>query len=229
YLAGNWMYAQANDYATQVLVCFSSSSDVGVEVNAQLLDATRAPIAETSYHILSTDDLSPIGGSNFVTLYFDSPYQLQAGSDYLVVLQHFGGASVMVGTSGLSIPQSSLLYRGSEATWYSISTTPMVRLEVNNFDGITENEINNGVGLGQSSPNPAMSTAQIEYSVKRTVNVTLELLDVSGKPIRTLAAGSTVPGTHKVDVDTRALAAGVYYYTLRTSDAVATKRMVVVH
>ena len=61
------------------------------------------------------------------------------------------------------------------------------------------------------------------------MDVTLELLDVSGKPVRILAKGSTAPGTHKVDIDTRGLAAGVYYYTLHTLDAVATKRMVVVH
>jgi hypothetical protein len=229
FLVGNWMYAQTNDIAAGVMVAFSSSSDVGVEVNAQLLDGNRDPVAQTGYHTLAFTDLSPIGGSNFVTMYFDAPYQLQAGSDYLIVLQHFGGASVLVGTSGLSIPQSSLLYRGDEATWYSISTTPMVRLWVNSLEGISENDLQNGIGLGQCSPNPATSTARIEYSLQRTMDVTLELLDVSGKPVRTLAKGSTAPGTHKVDIDTRGLAAGVYYYTLRTMDAVATKRMVVVH
>jgi len=234
FLAGNWMYAQANDLVTAIMVCFSSSSNVGVEVNAQILDANRDPIAETGYHTLTTNDLSPIGGNHFVWLPFDAPYELQAGSDYLVVLQHFGGASVMVGTSGLSIPQSSLLYRGSEDTWYSISTTPMVRM---NFDpdmtdpdwGISENDIQNGVGLGQCIPNPATSDTQIEYGLQRTADVTLELRDVNGEPVRTLATGSTAPGTHKVNVDTRGLAAGVYYYILRTADAVVTKRMVVVH
>lgn len=229
FLVGSWMHANANDVALGITVAFSSNSDVGVEVNAQLLDASRDPVAGTGYYVLYPSDLSPIGGSHFVDLYFDTPYQLQAGSDYLVVFQNWGGASVLVGTSGSSIPQSSLLYRQVENTWYSISSTPMVRLQLNSWDGITENEIHNGVGLGQSSPNPTTSTAQIEYSVQRTTDVTLELMDVNGEPVRTLAAGSTAPGTHKVYIDTRGLAAGVYYYTLRTADAVATKRMVVVH
>jgi hypothetical protein len=95
--------------------------------------------------------------------------------------------------------------------------------------GIAENDVRNGVGLGQSFPNPAKGNAFIDYSLVNGGMVTMELHDVSGKLVRTLVNGNMAPGVHRVQVDTNDLQEGVYFYTLVSNGTRATKRMTVVH
>jgi hypothetical protein len=226
YRVGNWFHLRNSHIVPGVQVALSSTSEVGVEVNGQILDANRQPIAETAYHTVTADDLSGIGEANFVYLYFDTPVQLDPG-DYFVAFQHFGGVEMWVGASGLSADQSSLLYRASNDTWYSISPTPMVRLDVG-FPGSIAEGGSPRISL-RAWPNPAEAHTQVSFHLDKSTHMDLELIDINGRPVRTLASGMMAAGTHEVDVDTRSLTSGVYNCTLRTVEGVTTRRVVVMH
>ena len=132
-----------------------------------------------------------------------------------------------MGASGLSQDQTSLLYRASNDTWYSISPTPMVRLITDIDIGIAER---NDVGLLlHARPNPADAQTVVSFALNKGVHAQLDLFDINGRPVRTLASGRMAAGTHEVDVDTRSLASGVYNCTLRTVEGVTTRRLVVMH
>ncbi len=226
YRVGNWFHLRNSHLSPGIQVALSSTSEVGVEVNGQILDANRQPIAETAYHTVMADDLNGIGEANFITLPFDSYVQLDPG-DYFVAFQHFGGVDMWVGASGLSQDQTSLLYRASNDTWYSISPTPMVRLITDIDIGIAER---NDVGLLlHARPNPADAQTVVSFALNKGVHAQLDLFDINGRPVRTLASGRMAAGTHEVDVDTRSLASGVYNCTLRTVEGVTTRRLVVMH
>lgn len=228
FLLGNWMNTQVDETIYGIDVCFSIASETGVELNAQILNDAREPIAETGYVTITDGDRSPLGGNHFVHFIFDTPYQLPAG-DYFVCVQHFGGANVLIGTSGNSQPQTSLIYQQSSDTWFYTTSTPMVRLDMDETIGITENDIQNGVGLGQNYPNPTNSTGtHIAASFTHSTSANMVLRDVNGKLVQTLMDGTMSPGVHTVDVNTSNLDAGVYFYTLTTNDMVSTKRMTVV-
>ncbi len=230
--AGNKFFVSADQMLYGIDVGFASVSEVGVELNAQLLDPNTSgypELAETGYHNLVTADLSPLGGNHMVSFIFDNPVQLTAGTDYMVVVQHFGGADVRVATSGVSPAQTSNLYSGSESTWYYTTTTPMVRMNFNPAIGIAENDFNNGIGLGQNYPNPANTgSTRIDFSLDKAAAVSMDLRDISGKLVQTLVNGNMAQGIHHVDVNTENLGAGVYFYTLTTGKATSTKRMTVV-
>lgn len=227
---GNWFHTSVfHQVMNAIDVAFSSSSEVGVEVNAQLLNDARQVLAETNYITLAQSDLSEFGQGNFVRFWFDSPLQLDAGSDYFVRLQHFGGADVRVAASGTSVPQSSLLYRGSNDTWYSISPTPMVRMIVDIIGEVGDNAPLSDMHLGQCVPNPATGKARLGFTLNASMQAKLALYNLSGKLLRTLVDGPMGPGQHQVEVNTSDLDAGVYFYTLTTPAGIATKRMTVMH
>jgi hypothetical protein len=229
---GNKFYI-ANDVTLYGIdVAFSAVSATDIELDAQLLDAGTSgypPLAETAYHTLLASELSPLGTGNFVSFIFDQPVALTAGTDYLAVVQHFGGANVLIGVSGTSPAQTSNFYRASNDTWYYVTSTPMVRMNFNSNIGIGEGNTHNGVGLGQNYPNPANgATTRIDFSLDQAAPVTMELRDISGKLVQTLVNGTMAQGVHHVDVNTANLGAGVYFYTLTTGKNTSTKRMTVV-
>lgn len=226
YKVGNWFHLRNSHAVPAVLVALSSTSEVDVEVNAQILDANRQPVAETAYHTVTADDLNGIGEGNFTTLYFDAPVALDPG-DYFVAFQHFGGVEMWVGASGLSQEQTSLLYRASNDTWYSISPTPMVRLDVGYPGSIAEDGVLN-IAV-RAWPNPANAYTQVSFHLGKSTDVKVELIDVNGKCLRSKAYGIMAAGAHEVDIDTGNLAPGVYNCTLRTAQGMASSGLVVMH
>jgi len=87
--------------------------------------------------------------------------------------------------------------------------------------------------LFQNHPNPFNPTTRIEFLVPegRAQHVTLAVYNVAGARVRTLVDGTRTPGRHDEvwdgrDSNGRLVGSGVYFYRLRTGDAVLTKKMV---
>ncbi len=231
---GNGFNVVNDEMLYSIDAAFYTGSDVGagLEMNAQLLDPNTSdfsPLAESSYTTVTQSDLSAGGEAHFVHFIFNPPVALTAGTDYLAVVQHFGGVVLEVGGSGTSAAQTSFLYQSSDATWYYVTQTPMVRMNFTQNVGIDGTTVRNGVGLGQSFPNPANTAATVSYSLDNAAQVGLNLYDINGKLVRTLVNGNVAAGNHRVDINTADLQEGVYFYTLTTDKFTATKRMTVVH
>jgi hypothetical protein len=73
------------------------------------------------------------------------------------------------------------------------------------------------------SPNPFSGIATISYSLSRAGPVSLQLYDVTGKLVRTLADGVKAEGRHSISVRQRSpivpSASGVYLLRLETGDS----------
>ncbi len=81
-------------------------------------------------------------------------------------------------------------------------------LDVNSMDG-SANE------MGQNYPNPTTGKTQIDYSVAQSSTVTITLMDVTGRTIRTLLNTQVQPGKHTLDVnDLSGLSTGSYFYKM---------------
>jgi hypothetical protein len=86
--------------------------------------------------------------------------------------------------------------------------------------------------LFQNSPNPfrgSRATA-IRYSLAKKSSVTLDILDVPGRVVRTLVSGTKDPGEYTATFDGRdsrgaRLASGVYFCRLRAGDFESTRKM----
>jgi hypothetical protein len=70
------------------------------------------------------------------------------------------------------------------------------------------------ISLHQNTPNPFVGSTSISYRLAGETSVSLTLYDISGRRIRTLAAGTLPAGVHQAPLSGDGLAPGVYYYRL---------------
>ena len=83
----------------------------------------------------------------------------------------------------------------------------------------------------QNYPNPFNPSTTIEFDVATPANISLVVYDLTGKEVYSLASGYHVPGQYSVvwnaiDSNGEQVSSGMYIYQLRTSDAVLTKKLV---
>ncbi|MFZ1683885.1 MAG: DUF4038 domain-containing protein [Candidatus Zixiibacteriota bacterium] len=84
--------------------------------------------------------------------------------------------------------------------------------------------------LSQNYPNPFNPTTTIEFSLQASGNVTLDVFNLLGQRIRTLADGVMEAGTHRVEWNSRddhgsTVSSGVYFYRLTAGEFVESKKM----
>lgn len=95
--------------------------------------------------------------------------------------------------------------------------------------GITHNnEIPEKYSLTQNFPNPFNPTTNISFSLPKQTNVSLKIYDMTGAIVQNCIDGVVRAGIHNVQVDASSLSSGVYFYTLKTSDFMQTKKMILV-
>jgi hypothetical protein len=90
-----------------------------------------------------------------------------------------------------------------------------------------------GVTLAPNAPNPFSRSTTLAFELPRDGEAKLEILDVAGRVVRTLAVGALPAGRHHRTWDARDdagrdAAAGVYFYRLATASGAAVNRMVLV-
>lgn len=89
-------------------------------------------------------------------------------------------------------------------------------------------ELPEGWALGNSFPNPTAGTATIRFALGEAAEVRLDVFDVLGRRVSTLADGLMVAGDHEVRLDARALASGTYVYRLSTPVGIQSRRLTIV-
>jgi len=90
-----------------------------------------------------------------------------------------------------------------------------------------ENEALNNNTLKQNIPNPFNANTVINYSLTSNQRVSFEVVDVTGKLVKTMNLGSQGAGNHQIQLNASEFNKGIYFYTLTTGDVRMTKKMVV--
>ena len=211
-------------YSIAVLV--GSGSTVGSFLVGDVRDTDLETVWGESEEVsLTTSMMNGVNGQNFVQLMFDPPLDLEAG-DYAVSVQVTG--QVKMAVSGTSVPQTSFIfYEGSAGLdWYYTTTTPVVRM---NFDATVGINEQNDLGISaQSMPNPTSGITRLNYELAEKAPVTIDLVDVSGKIVRTFNEGVKAPGQHQLTFNVADLQEGVYFHVVRAGEREVTGRLVVV-
>ncbi len=88
--------------------------------------------------------------------------------------------------------------------------------------------IERAYSLGQNYPNPFNPSTIITYTLPRRSHVSLNVFNIMGIKVATLAEGNQEAGAHSVVFDGTSLASGVYYYRLRTGEFTGTKRLLLI-
>ncbi len=85
--------------------------------------------------------------------------------------------------------------------------------------------------LEQNFPNPFNPTTTIQFNIPDglgNVRTDLTVYDMLGRTVTSLVHGEMSAGAHFVQWDASHVAAGVYFYTLRSDDFTATKKMLLI-
>jgi hypothetical protein len=79
--------------------------------------------------------------------------------------------------------------------------------------------------VGQNYPNPFNPSTVIRFEIPEAAYVTLKIFDLVGREIATLVDAVRAPGVYSVRWDASALPSGVYFYTLRAGERLASMKM----
>ncbi len=85
--------------------------------------------------------------------------------------------------------------------------------------------------LLQNYPNPFNPTTKIKYSIalvgtKHSISVQLEVYDILGNEIAALVNCDQPAGSYEVTFDASKLASGIYFYTLKADNFIASKKLI---
>jgi hypothetical protein len=113
----------------------------------------------------------------------------------------------------------------SDNTWHDLAfdnfqqglhlaVFPIFVINYLSVDGITKNNFT----LFGNYPNPATNSTNVKYAVKNTTEVTIQVMDVTGRTISSSKEGKMAAGEHTATINTSNLPAGSYVYLIRTSE-----------
>lgn len=84
-----------------------------------------------------------------------------------------------------------------------------------------------GLSLAQNRPNPFHGRTTISFSLPEEASVHLSVYDVTGRRVMTLVDGTQPAGVHSVEMDSRILNPGVYFYRLVAAGESVQRKMVI--
>ncbi|MBI5475235.1 MAG: T9SS type A sorting domain-containing protein [Ignavibacteriales bacterium] len=100
-------------------------------------------------------------------------------------------------------------------------------ITVNPATGIIEN--NNSVvrefKLNQNYPNPFNPSTKINFSLSREEKISLKIFNLLGAEVTTLINAKMLPGNYTAEWNSENNPGGIYFYQLRTSTDMETRRM----
>lgn len=85
-----------------------------------------------------------------------------------------------------------------------------------------------GFSLGQNFPNPVTASTTIPFNLEREAKVRLELFDLYGRKISTLAEGTYPAGTCFIPFEPSGYKPGTYFYRLANGSVSRTKALLIV-
>jgi len=91
-----------------------------------------------------------------------------------------------------------------------------------------ESMIPTSFALAQNYPNPFNPSTTIEFSLPSASEVKLEIFNVLGQNVATLADGTLSAGNHQFEFDASNQPSGIYFYRLIHQNGSDTKKMVLV-
>jgi hypothetical protein len=90
----------------------------------------------------------------------------------------------------------------------------------------SEQPIPGEFSLSQNYPNPFNTQTTIQYFLPTQSDVTIDIFDILGCKVETLAKGKKPAGAHHSVWDASGQPSGIYFYKIKAGDKVETKKMV---
>lgn len=89
-------------------------------------------------------------------------------------------------------------------------------------------ELPTDFALSQNYPNPFNPSTTIQYYLPVESKISLDVFDVLGSKVATIVNQNQQAGSYSVNFDASRLSSGIYFYQLTTSNAVISKKMILI-
>ncbi|MEX2603936.1 MAG: T9SS type A sorting domain-containing protein [Gracilimonas sp.] len=93
---------------------------------------------------------------------------------------------------------------------------------------LSETSIPNRISLKQNYPNPFNPSTSIQFTLPRTINISLKVYNMLGQEVATIFEGRASRGKHNFNFNAKHLASGVYLYRLRAGAFSQTKKFTLI-
>ena len=194
------------------------AGDPAVRFEAAWTAATDADGDALAYRL----ELAAAPGFDPVLWSVDAGTGTTAGIDFGTLAERLASVGAGLG----SITPVYLRVVASDGTLESASAASMVQVTRGALTGIEGTEFPTVVELDLGYPNPMTEGSTIRFGLPDAVDIRLELVDMLGRRVRTLAAGFRTAGWHTVRLDAADLPAGTYIYRLSAGDVVRSRTIV---
>lgn len=94
--------------------------------------------------------------------------------------------------------------------------------------GVDDENVLHEFTLHQNYPNPFNPSTTISYEIPRSSNVTVSIYNILGQKMYDLVDMYQTSGTYSITFDAADISSGIYIYTLKAGDMVASRRMLLV-
>jgi len=253
-LRGQFIYT-ADDLRLVGLTEPTSISSIGFYVQQRPTNAMPQYI----FRMRHTDatNLSTNTNGPWETMQFFSTYQPQAGDWRLIELDEpfewDGERNILIDTAFALTSSSSptgqvrvITTLASEGYRFTVSNSanqtevatstlatykPQIRFSTQPVSDYDETQKPLTTRLGSNYPNPFNPTTTIYFDLLKPAYATLEIFNVKGQLVKTVAADLFTAGRHFVnwdglDASGASVSSGIYLYKLQTDDYVNTKKMI---
>ncbi len=183
-----------------------------------------------------TPEMVPTSGALRSTLNFhqatgdQGAVSLTGGKYYVVTVAHNGGQDKSFSTlvnktdddysTHLFGPYSSI----AGDRWVVAGEQFIARLvfdaSLNTVENTTLAEVS------EIYPNPTTGEAKISYNLDNASNVSVKVVDITGKVVYTVANENKAAGKHTLNIDATSFNSGVYYVTISTNESQVTKKLI---
>jgi hypothetical protein len=113
-------------------------------------------------------------------------------------------------------------YTQNDSLLNNLAIYPVV---ITGYPASVKGVVRNGLTFYGNYPNPAITTTNIQFSLANTADVTVRIMDMSGRVMNTISKSKLSAGAHTVPIDLSGMPAGDYLYLVTTSagDGIAGK------
>lgn len=230
YIMGN-LFALSNEAtATSIDVVLQGNTVEGAEFRVVLLNdlVDNTPedgvVAESDFYTVTAADISSGSNAVVVNVPFIVPVDIEAG-EYIAAIDFGGGSNDLVLAAGSDIlqPEQTTFIYDTDGIWYFLTSTPMVRLNINEPNNFSVNENVKASGI-TVFPNPATDVVNVKFA-EINGDVTLQLFSNDGKQVQ--SGNANVVAGQSTTVDVSGLASGIYTLRVTGANGTYSKKVIV--
>jgi subtilisin-like proprotein convertase family protein len=223
-----------NDYefTTDTIIVEDAGELVDVDVNISLNHSNDADLMiileDPSGHPVLLSDGNGGEGDNYINTTFDDEAEILISNGVApftgtfipqTPLYSFDGTEVQ-GKWVIKIYDKTAENSGELVDWN------LMLYYLKNVTNINTNE-RQLTHLKQNFPNPCVNSTTIEFSLENNEYIEIDLYDLQGRTVKTIAKGKYAEGNHTIKVNLNNIKPGQYFYRLKSDSMSETRKMII--